>query len=136
MTMRPVNEMERTIATAVLKAMQINQDSYDKEAADAAGEERDYVDYKEFYRIPLDKACEMALPGAMGRLIYLACEAWWNDAQIWAQQVLDPTGTAAPTLENCQHGMMYNNNPPVEEDVIPEFKWACSLCEALHKANS
>lgn len=155
--MREANQTEIKMARAILEACKIHQESYDQAAADAASEAYDTAhrafcadpqnegkvyyglmpDYAKFYILDLDEACEQACAKfnmeGVGRVIYLALEAWWNDTTIWAEQVLDPTATCVPTLKACQHGTAYVNNPPVEEDVDPEIKWACQLCKAFYE---
>lgn len=99
----------KTLALAVKRAMQIHEDSYDHAAADAASAEDEariaqakpnditahwpYIDYAAFYRKTLAQACDEAAPPGCGRLLYLALQAWWNDAAIWADEILDDGGT-------------------------------------------
>lgn len=128
--MREANQTELKMARAILEACKINQESYDKDAADqatAADEDAraafvpqhsldiyfTTVDYSKFYRIGLEEACEQACDlfgmAGVGRVIYLALYGWWNDTREWAKRVLDPTATCVPTLKHCQHGVEYKS---------------------------
>lgn len=155
-----INETERNFATAILKAVSIREGSYDHATADAETEELEQeraiwergnpdrmwigsIDYARFYRITLEEACYEAAaegPGiAIGRIIFLALYECWNDAIEWANQILDPTATTAPTNKNCQHGFIYKSNDcegSLDEahavSTIDEGE-SCLLCEKFFK---
>ena len=82
--------MNKVIAKAVLDAVEMREGSYDliaSEAAQAANPER-MLDYKKFYKIDLETACNKCAPPGVGRLIYLALDGWWNDTIEWANEQL------------------------------------------------
>lgn len=123
--MRKANEIEISIAKTVLRAVELRESSYNHIAADIATKQADeerkqkpnsifagLVDYKQFYTMSLEDACYKAAeegPGiALGRLIYLALDCWWNDTIDWAQQLLDPTATIICTPTHCQHGLSHD----------------------------
>lgn len=80
----------KTIAKALLRAIEIHEGSYDRKAADHASATQKYPDYASFYAISQQQACldactEIGEP-ALGFLLYLALDAWWNDCNDWAQE--------------------------------------------------
>jgi hypothetical protein len=137
--------MHKLLAQAVLKSAEMQQMSYDLTASALATAEYDRkyaefmeanpggiyygcVDYKQFYTITLEEACEKCSPPGVGRLVYLALESWWNDTIEWANAVLDPTATTIPTLEHCQHGTEYHEIDPQAPE--GDDKPFCELCKA------
>ena len=155
MEMREANQTEIKMARATINAAALQQGSYDVIASDEATAKDDLaraewaasnpgklypgygVDFKKFYKLSLEEASEMACAQfnceGCARLIYLALDGWWNDTLDWANRILDETATCVPTSKYCQHGKLYNNNPPVEDGVDPDEKWACELCSVFYK---
>jgi len=162
MAIKPVTEMERALATAVLTAEELYQLSYNTKAADAAKAEQEEkgkawalenpdrdvnpyhfgIQYDKFYGMTRQEACEKAcekIGPALGLLIDLAYH-WSNDLMDWAERVLDPTATCSPTLNNCQHGFVYPeppSNDPNEDmapvDIQDALRYDCLLCEEFYK---
>ena len=141
-----INPMEKAMAKAVLKSAELRELSYDKDAADAATEKDTLdraewelynptkiypvgVDYKKFYQLTLEQACHEACKDVgvgMSGLIYLALDGWWNDTISWAQRILDPTATQAPTIYECQHGVSYTVTTGKDD-------WHCPKCKTYHE---
>lgn len=155
MTMLPaITPTEAQLATAVLRAAELRENSYDTAAADAAtikynADEAEFKkhnpdsiyygvpDYSTFYTLILEEACEQAAaegPGiGIGQLIHLALDGWWNDTIAWANKILDPTATTPPTSKNCQHGYVYKTHDSADKCKLPEDdKDECTLCEAFY----
>jgi hypothetical protein len=82
--------MNKVLAKAILAAVEMRESSYDliaSEAAQLANPEK-MLDYRKFYRIGLETACNMSAPPGIGRLIFLALDGWWNDTIEWAKEQL------------------------------------------------
>ena len=84
-------DFEKKFAKAILEAQKIREESYNKEAADKAKENR-YVDFSQFYTKTLFEASEEAACNAgfnlrMIQPIYLLIKYTWNDIQDWANTV-------------------------------------------------
>jgi hypothetical protein len=151
------------LANAILAAVNLRENSYDKVAADSATIEsnekelvfkaeypdRIYygsVDYSQFYNLTLEEACESAaeLTGhpSLGQVVYYLLSGTWNDIIFWAQSVLDPTATVEPTMTTCQHGMSYGYVSEIDVDDLAdsppkdlEDRPVCTLCEEFSKRN-
>lgn len=75
----------KTMARLVNRAMFLHQNSFDSA-------EEDYT--VDFQTACDEAAIEIGEP-KLGRLIYLAADAWWNDVEIWAVDVLADDQPAA-----------------------------------------
>ena len=97
------------IANAVIKTVDVREQSYDKDAAYKATveyekkrKECENVDqnktvclmpnYGKFYKKTLEEASEEAckeldIDTRLSRLIYLAVDGWWNDSIEWAETI-------------------------------------------------
>ena len=88
-----VVSFEKRLAQAVLAAMKIREDSYDRKAADEASKSREFVDFLKFYKKSYDEAAEEAVKNAgfdvkMSLLIYLLIKYTWNDIGDWAKEIV------------------------------------------------
>ena len=116
--------MAKILATAVLEAVRIREESFDLKLFREDGRGPDAG-----YTITLEEAVEQVSPPGVGRIVYLALAGWWNDTLMWAEQVTEPTATTVPTLKHCQHGVDY---PPPEEKSA-DSDWHCPLCKAYYE---
>lgn len=159
-----ISEHSRILAEIIVNAVQLREDSYDKDSADVASEkcererlqqEKDnpgsifygYVDYSKFYTMSLEDCCEKVAKDkgsiALGTIAYLALNGWWNDTIDWAQKVLDPTATCEPSLYVCQHGVNFKHTDediddrqeePLIDDKYEETT-ICPKCDKLYEEN-
>ena len=147
------NSFSVLLATLVKSAASLRELSYDHAASDAATRKRDAeeeqfridrpgeifygcVDYKEFYQISLEEACEKVATDAghpgLTYPLYLLLNQTWNDISSWAEDVLDPKATVEPCFQHCQHGVAYPIPPKPEdekEEPIEMSRHQCELCE-------
>ena len=85
-----MNEAAKTLAIACATAEKIYEDSYDLDAALAIDGPTDYA---RFYRKTVEQAAyEGAVQAGCPELwypVYLLTKGYWNDAQSWAQAVVE-----------------------------------------------
>ncbi len=85
------NLTPKTLANIVERAALIKEESFDHKAANEADKKDFFPDYKQFYRINLEKAVDLAVKEAkvdprFAQYIYLSFH-WWNDILDWAKRV-------------------------------------------------
>jgi hypothetical protein len=79
------------LAKILKRSAQIKEESFDHKAADKAEKKRNYVEYKQFYKINLEQSVEQAvkefkIDPRFSNYIYLSFH-WWNDILDWADSV-------------------------------------------------
>jgi len=84
---------QRQLADAIVLAAKIREESYDREAADRAFHNCEFVDYSKFYKETIwqasfksTKACN--LDNIATEPIYLLLKYAWNDILDWADKVV------------------------------------------------
>lgn len=79
--------MKKELARAILRCMEIREDSYDRVEADKSKASGEVWNWSVFYKKSIEQACQEGCPELAG-LLHPMLYSMWNDAAEWATAVL------------------------------------------------